>query len=75
LGSIIAHADDRIDQDREEHAEEDDELVLFIAQSEPQNAQRNPGERRDRPQQLHDRIHLIVDRTPPSHRDADRDCR
>src|SRR6266545_2327343 len=59
------NARNRVEEDRKKDAEEDDELVLRVADSEPENRQRNPRERRHRPQHFDHRIDLIVDDLPP----------
>src|SRR6478736_8408649 len=68
----IFHADNRIHQDRKKHSQKNDELVLFVADPEPQDAERDPSERRDRTQNLHDRIDLVVHKPPPAHRNTQR---
>src|SRR5664279_2283426 len=65
-------AGDGVEQDRKEDAEKDDELVLRVADAEPEDRKRNPGERRDRPQHLDQGVELVVDELPPAHRDAER---
>jgi hypothetical protein len=67
------HAGDGAEQDRKEAAEEDDELVLRVADAEPQDRERDPGERRDGAQHLDQRVDLLLDRPPPAHGDAERD--
>src|SRR5471032_505272 len=52
----LAHAGDGVDQHREEGAQRDQEHGRRVAQAEPQNRQRNVGDRRNRPQHLHQRI-------------------
>jgi hypothetical protein len=49
----LAHAGDGIHQHREEGAQRDQEHGRRIAQPEPQDRQRNVGDRRNRPHHLH----------------------
>src|SRR5262249_35296939 len=68
----ILHADNCIDQDRKKHSQENDEFILRVTDPEPENAERDPCQRWNRTQDFHNWIDLIVDKTPPTHRDSER---
>ena len=69
---MILGAGDRIEQNRKEGADEDHEDLAALVDPEPENCQRNPGQRRDRPEQLDDRIEHALQFTPSAHRKAER---
>ena len=50
-----AHAAPGRGEDREERAEQDHEHLRALAEAEPDDGERDPGQRRDRPQQLDER--------------------
>src|SRR5205807_8377305 len=72
VGLDAFHAGDRVDEDREEAAEKNDELILHVTDAEPEDRKGDPGEWRYRTQDLGHRIDLVLDPLPPSHRDAER---
>src|SRR5258708_11570805 len=61
LGVDVAHAEDGVEQDRVERAEEDQRDRRALAQAEEDHRQRQPGGDRDRPQDLEGRAAHLAD--------------
>jgi hypothetical protein len=68
----LAHAGDGVDQHREEGAQRDQEDGRRIAQPEPQHRQRDVGDRRHRPDDLHQHVEQAVGMGTGAHGQAKR---
>src|SRR6266542_3782057 len=64
----VARARHRVQHDGKERCEEDDVHDLHVADAEPQDRQRNPGERRNWPDELENRVDGGAEARRPSHR-------
>ena len=68
----VARAGQRIQHDRKKRGEEDDVDDLDVADAEPENAQGNPGQRRNRPNEFEQWIDHRAKSRRPTHREAER---
>src|SRR5688572_28988011 len=66
------HADRRLHDHREDRGDEDQVDRRCIADAEPEDGDRNPGDRRDRPQDLEDWIQRAVSAAHPTRPQAER---
>jgi len=63
----VAGAGHRVEHDGKEGGQEDDVLVLRVADAEPEDAERDPGQRRDRTDELEQRIDRCAESRRPAH--------
>jgi hypothetical protein len=70
----VACAGHRIEHDREECREKDDVDDLRVADAEPQNGKWNPRERRNRPDELEQRVDRRAKAREPAHRETQRNA-
>ena len=66
------HADRRLHDHREHRRDEDQVDRRGVADAEPQDRDRDPGDRRDRAQHLEDRIQRVVRAAHPAHPQPER---
>src|SRR5262245_16583042 len=70
-GRHFLHAGHRVEEHRKEAAHEDDEDLAREPDPEPQHSQRDPGDGRDRPEQLHEGAHQALHPRAPAHDHAE----